>query len=624
MRLFAGYIITASLLMVMYAFSDDVWADLQQVESPTDMIENQVPIETIDLTESSTVHAQDGTKIATLHGTEHRNYIPFEQLPISVIHAFVAAEDNHFFEHTGIDGSAIIRAMIVNARSQTPQQGGSTITQQLARNLFLSHAKTYKRKLNEAFFSYQLENQLSKEEIFELYSNAIYFGNGVYGIETASQYYFGKTVRELSLGEIALLCGIPNSPNHYDPTRHLEPAMSRQHYVLQKMKENQFITEEEWQQAKKEKITLQVTKSEYLYPDYTSYVLHELKQLIRHSEGFEEKWQQANLDEEKEKIDRELDQFVYDLVYKQGVKIETHLNTTLQKEAQKGLKTLPAQVEGAFVILDHQTRQVAAMVGGKNMKANEFNRAYQAYRQPGSTIKPLLAFAPFLDVTSTPLNVPINASPICKGDYCPQNYGNAVYGKVSIREAIGKSINTAAVRLTDRIGVKKAFNYLEPFDFQEVYETDQKLSSVLGGFTKGVSPLEMTNAYTTFSNGGNYQPSRAIKRVLKPNGELLYTWGDKPKEVWSKNTNDKMRTLLNHVMTSGTGRQASIPAPYIGGKTGTTNNTKDLWFIGMTDRYTAGIWVGKDKPAPIPYVQSQAQHMKVWKQIMRTTLRQKG
>ncbi len=616
LRLLAGYIITASLLMVVYLFADDVLTDLQKVETPTDMIENEVPIESIDLTESSTVHAQDGTKIATLHGTEHRIYIPYEQMPISVLHAFVAAEDNHFFEHTGIDGSAIIRAMIVNARSETPQQGGSTITQQLARNLFLSHAKTYKRKLNEAFFSYQLENQLSKEEIFELYSNAIYFGNGVYGIETASQYYFGKTVRKLSLGEIALLCGIPNSPNHYDPTQHLEAAISRQHYVLQKMKENRFITEEEWQQAKKEKITLQVTKPEYLYPDYTSYVLHELNQLIRNAEHFEEKIQQAETDEEKKKLEDELDEFVYNLVYEQGIKIETHLDTTVQQQAQKGLNTLPGSVEGAFVVLDHQNYEIAGLVGGKNMKANEFNRAYQAYRQPGSTIKPLLAFAPFLDVTSTPLNIPINASPICKEDYCPKNYGNAVYDNVSIREAIGKSINTAAVRLTDRIDVHKAFNYLNPFDFREVYESDQKLSSVLGGFTRGVSPLEMTNAYTTFSNGGNYQPSRAIKRVLTPQGKLLYAWEDKPKEVWSESTNDKMRTLLKYVMTNGTGRKAYFPGSYIGGKTGTTNDFKDLWFVGITDRFTAGIWVGKDTPAPIRTVQSQAQHLTIWKQIM--------
>lgn len=619
MKLIAGYIMTISLLFITYWFADDVWANLQQVEPPAKMIEKEVPIESTNLVQSTTILAQDHSKITTLHGTEHRIYIPYEQLPISVIHGFVAAEDNHFFEHTGIDGSAIVRAMIVNARSQSTAQGGSTITQQLARNLFLNHTQTYKRKLNEAFFSYQLEKQFSKEEIFELYSNAIYFGNGVYGIETASRYYFGKTVQKLSLAEIALLCGIPNSPINYDPTKHLEAAIKRQQYVLEKMRQNHFITTKDYEQASNESIELNVTKPEYSYPDYTSYVLNELKELVRRSEDFSEKLKQAETEEEKSNIQRQLDQKVYDLIYKQGVQIETNLNKQIQDEAKRAMKSLPRNVEGAFVVLDHRNHQVIAMIGGKNMEANHFNRAYQAYRQPGSTIKPLLAFAPFLDVTSSPLNVPISAEPFCKALYCPKNYGNEVYGKVSIREAIGKSINTAAVRLTERVGVDQAFQYLEPFDFQKIVVKDRNITSVLGGFTSGISPLEMTDAYTTFSNRGNYQPSRAIKRVLTPEGQVLYQWKDQKQQVWSENTNDKMRTLMNYVMTNGTGRQAYLPTPYIGGKTGTTNDIKDLWFVGMTDRFTAGIWVGKDTPAPIIDVQRNAQHLKIWKQIMQTT-----
>ncbi|WP_349409536.1 transglycosylase domain-containing protein [Pseudalkalibacillus sp. SCS-8] len=615
MKLITGFIISAAMLLAICFLADNVWADIQQVQTPSELIEKQVTLDTYELVQSSTIHDENGKKIQTLHGTEHRTYITFEQLPPSVIHAFVAAEDNHFFEHTGIDGSAIIRAFLVNARSQSTEQGGSTITQQLARNLFLNHEKTYKRKLNEALFSYQLEKEFSKEKILELYSNAIYFGNGVYGIETASQFYFGKSVSDLTLAEIALLCGIPNSPNKYDPIKNMDTAQKRQQYVLKKMLDNQYITQAEFDKAKAKPIRLKVTRTKQLYPDYTSYVIHELKELVKVRDGFDEKIAKAATAEEKENIHAQLNEVVYNLIYDKGVKIETFLDTDLQKHAQKNIQRIPHKVEGAFVIIDHNHHKIKALIGGKQMKANEFNRAYQAYRQPGSTIKPLLSFAPYLEVTGSSISVPVNASPLCKQDYCPQNYGNAIFNTVSMKSAIGKSINTAAVRLTSQIGIDKAFEYLKPFSFQKVSDNDRHLPSVLGGFDYGMTPLELTNAYTTFSNNGNYQPSRAIKRVLSHKGEILYEWEDKPTRVWSKNTNIKMRTLLNYVMTNGTGRVATLPTPYIGGKTGTSNAIKDLWFVGITDRYTAGIWMGKDKPAPIQA--SQLLHLKIWKDIMQ-------
>jgi penicillin-binding protein 1A len=342
---------------------------------------------------------------------------------------------------------------------------------------------------------------------------------------------------------------------------------------------------------------------------------------VRHSEPFIHKWKKAGTLEEKQKIKENIEAYVCELIYEKGIIIETHLNANIQRKASEGLKQLPSGVEGAFVVLDHNTHQVAAIIGGKNMEATEFNRAFQAYRQPGSAIKPLLAYAPFLDVTSSTLNVPIDASPYCKHGYCPQNFGYSVYSNVSIREAIGKSINTAAVRITDQIGVERAFQYVKPFHFEKVIQKDHTVASVLGGLTYGVTPLELTNAYTTFSNGGSYKPSRAIKRVLSTDGTVLFEWKEKPQRVWKKETNDKMRTLLNYVVTNGTARRAYLSSPYIGGKTGTTNDVKDLWFIGMTDRFTAGIWVGKDKPAPIRHVQRNSQHLRIWKEIMETTLR---
>ncbi|MCF6410980.1 transglycosylase domain-containing protein [Pseudalkalibacillus salsuginis] len=617
MKLLAGYIGIISLLLSSFMLTTHAWREIKSVEPPSKMIDSEIPIDSVQLAKSSTILADDGSIIDTIHGTEHRIYIPYEQLPSSVIHAFIAAEDNHFFKHRGVDGTAIIRAIVINAKSNSIDQGGSTITQQLARNLFLSHTKTYKRKLHEAFYSYRLEQELTKEKIFELYSNAIYFGNGIYGIETASRFYFGQSINQLSLSEIALLCGIPNSPIKYDPITNMDRSLERQRYVLRKMFENKYIKEEEYNKAMNSDIVLDVLRPVHEFPDYTSYTLRELKDLVSQSEGFDEKLKNAETTGEKKKIRSELDRFVYQLVYEKGIKIETNLDKGIQINTREQLGQLPYEVEGAFVVIDHTTHKLKALIGGKKMKANEFNRAYQSYRQPGSAIKPLLAFVPIIEQKALPLNVPVDASPFCKQTYCPSNYGNATYRNVSLKEAMGKSINTAAVRMVDSVGIEQAFQFLEPFSFKKVSAKDHRLPTVLGGFDYGLSPLELTNAYTAFSNNGLYQPSRAIKSVHTIDGRLLYQWKDKPRQVWSSDTNEKMRILLSYVMTNGTGRQANIPSKYTGGKTGTTNDNKDLWFVGMTERYTAGIWVGKDRPAPITNVQSRVLHLKIWKDVMK-------
>ncbi|WP_408011567.1 transglycosylase domain-containing protein [Pseudalkalibacillus sp. A8] len=407
--------------------------------------------------------ADDGSIIDIIHGTEHRIYIPYEQLPSSVIHAFIAAEDNHFFKHPGVDGTAIVRAIVFNAKSNSIDQGGSTITQQLARNLFLSHTKTYKRKLHEAFYSYRLEQDLTKEKIFELYSNAIYFGNGIYGIETASQFYFGKSVDQLSLSEIALLCGIPNSPIKYDPIKNIEQSLEQQRNVLRKMFENKYIKEEEYNIAMSSDIVLDVSRPVHEFPDYISYTLHELKNLVSQSEGFDKMLKNTENAKEKETIRSELDRFVHQLVYEKGIKIETSLDKTIQNNAQKQLNQLPHDVEGVFVVIDHTTHRLKALIGGKKVKANEFNRAYQSYRQPGSAIKPFLVFVPFIEQKALPLNIPVDASPFGKQTYCPSNYGNATYKNVLLKEALGKSINTAAVRMVDSVGIEQAFLFLDLF-----------------------------------------------------------------------------------------------------------------------------------------------------------------
>jgi penicillin-binding protein 4 len=305
-------------------------------------------------------------------------------------------EDEHFYNHRGFDITGIARAIWVNAQSDSFEQGGSTISQQLARNLFLSNEKTYNRKLKELLYSYQLERKHSKEKILELYANAIYFQNGIYGIETAAHYYFRKSVQHVSLAEIAFLCAIPNNPTLYDPLKNYENTKKRQKLILAKLLEKGFITKEEQQQAVKEQIQIKQKEHIDLYPDYVTYVHYELKELISRQEGFHEKINNAKNDADKEKIERQLNDQVKHLLAS-GIKVYTGLDQNIQRIATQSLQHhLPGKIEGAAVVIDHSTHQIAAIVGGKQYKKNSFHRGFQAYRQPGSAIKPLLVYGPLL------------------------------------------------------------------------------------------------------------------------------------------------------------------------------------------------------------------------------------
>jgi penicillin-binding protein 1A len=308
-----------------------------------------------------------------------------------------------------------------------------------------------------------------------------------------------------------------------------------------------------------------------------------------------------------------------DELLKSGAVIETALDPKLQMEAVKAVqKRLPYQdIEGAAVVVDHVSKQIVALAGGKNVGLEEFNRAYQARRQPGSSIKPLLAYGPYVDVFGAKAQSVISGARICEGSYCPSNYGGAVYNTVSLKKAMASSINTAAVRALKKTGVEKAFSYLEPFQFSAVEQSDHQLASALGGFSKGFSPLELTSAYTVFSNDGNYVKPRLITKVKDKSGKVLFEWNDEPVRVWKPETNAVMRDMLEAVTTSGTARDARFSgSQYIGGKTGTTNAIKDLWFIGLTDRYTAGVWVGRDQPSSLKSIEGLSPEVMIWRDIM--------
>ncbi len=570
-------------------------------------ISSLAQLENMKLDENSRLLDRNGDLLYEFKSNESRVYLEYSKIPEHVRKAFIATEDQGFIQHHGVDGKAIARAFITNSSAGSVQQGGSTITQQLARNLFLTHERTYDRKLKELLISYRIEQQLSKEKILELYINSIYFQNGVYGIEKASRFYFSKPVGELSVAETALLAAIPNNPMLYDPLTQLENTMKRQKWILLKMKEQGYINEAAYEASLKQKITLSVSQPVVPYPEIVGYIKEELLSLIATAP--------ANKGLTAEELLLKRDQ-----LFKSGVVVETALDPELQKEAVRALNNrLPYNdVEGSVVIVDHVSKEIVSMVGGKNVGLEEFNRAHQAKRQPGSSIKPLLVYGPYVDVYGAKPHSLISAASICEGNYCPNNYGGASYGTVSLKKAMASSINTAAVRALRRTGVNKAFSYLQHFGFSSVTKEDHQLASALGGFSKGFSPLELTSAYTAFSSGGTFVKPRLITSVKDKNGKVLYAWKEEPVSVWSGKTNSVMREMLAAVTTSGTARDARFAgSTYIGGKTGTTNDARDLWFIGLTDRYTAGVWVGRDKPSSLHSIESASPEVMIWRDIMR-------
>lgn len=605
------------LLCIIPLFAFTVIAsgkEVKQMKSLDQVLDKNINLKDISLVQNSYMYDRDGSLVSEIVSDhENRVLVPFNKIPEEVKQIFLTSEDRHFYEHKGFDFMGMVRATASNVKDKKIDQGASTITQQLSRNLYLSHERSFSRKLTELAYSYQLEKKYTKNEILEAYLNTIYFNNGVYGVGSAAEFYFSKPLKSLTVGEMAFICAIPNNPTLYDPLKHFDYTKSRQERLLKGLKDAGVITDKELKKAIKQKIKLDVEKREDKYPDYVSYVNDEFTQLVSESEGFDKRLQKAS-GKQKEKIENKLSARVSTLM-KDGVKIYTALDPYMQNQvvAQMNSKLPYADVQGGAAVINHQTHQIIALSGGKNYQKYDFNRAYQAYRQPGSSIKPLLDYGPYIEQTGATTSSTIDASKFCSKDYCPQNYNNRTYGTVTLDTAFKNSYNTPAIRMLDRVGIQKAFSYIEPYHFAKLVDSDYLLPAALGGFTNGMTPLEMTKAYTTFGNSGSYTPSHAITKVTDLKGKTLYKWNDKATQIFSVRTNMQLKKLMSSVVKSGTGKKAYFNAPYIGGKTGTSNDYHDMWFVGLTDTYTMGVWVGKDTPTSVEYLHSISPQLSIWK-----------
>jgi penicillin-binding protein 4 len=616
MRVFTGFLTVICFMAIFFTTLFFTTEEVDRVQGFQDELESTVNTDQLNLNKTSLLLDENGSVFSEVN-RPFRLYVEDEKIPPFVKEILVVSEDQHFYEHVGFDAGAILRAVVKNLVFTHIQQGGSTITQQLARNLYLGQEKTYNRKLTELFYAHEIESSLSKDEILELYLNVIYFSNGVYGIETASQYYFQKSVSELNKAEMAFIASIPNNPGKYDPVDHFDQTKVRQERLLDILVNTERLAKEEADKLKKTPIKLNIRKKIDRYPDYAFYVEEELRELISLHEGYKVQLENASSPQEKERIIKNLDDR-FESVISSGVRIQTALDPELQQKSVRALNTglRGEKLQGASVTIDNETRRIAALTGGKEYKKYNFNHAFQAYRQPGSSIKPLLVYAPYLETFKSSIYEKVNANRYCVGDYCPINYGGLQPGTVTLNQSLAQSYNASALRLMEKVGIEKAFDKISAFSFEKLTKQDRTYAASIGGFTYGFSPLEMTDAYTSFING-SYTESHAIVNVKDGKGKILYEWKNEPEQVWSKDTTAKMRQMLANAAANGTGKAAYVSKPYAGIKTGTTNNYHDYWVMGLTNEYTTGVWVGHDMPQNMSRIERLRPSHKIWQAIMK-------
>ena len=610
-----GYFLILCSILLLLLVGSGVWEEVAAVKVHEEKMEASIHLPQIQQQLPVTLLDENG-QVFSEEYVEWREPLSYDEFPKIVKDIFIYSEDAAFFDHIGFDVSAIARAVMANSAGQTIQQGGSTITQQLVRMRYLSEEKTYERKLMELFYAYELEQLYDKEEILQMYLNEMYFSHQVYGIASAATYYFGRPLGELSIAEIAFISAIPNNPGLYDPLRNFDGTKKRQERLLDTLAQNEAISLEDAASFKQQPIELHIKKKIQHHPSYSTYALQELRWLVSESEGYQERLDKSKNPEERSAVLLELDAAVDNLLAG-GIKIYTALQPQKQKADEAAVNDILSShgIEASAVVIDNHTREIVSMFAGRNYKKLNLHRAFQTPRQPGSSFKPLIDYAPAMELLGyTPAST-ISGAPYCIGGFCPQNYGGGIYGNVSVSTAFSRSYNTSAIRLLHKVGLEQAFSYLERFSFRSLVDEDRNFSSGLGGLTYGVTSLEMADAYTSFIDG-SYVPARAIRKVTDLDGNVLYEWPHERDVVWSTKTVRHMRTLLTDVVRKGTGTGLSTSTSYIGAKTGTTNDFKDYWVAGLTENYTTAIWIGHDKPRNMQSLEKYKIHFSIFNAIM--------
>ena len=610
-----------------YYFYGGYGKQVEELRQEAVRLVRQSDVNTFKANQTSIVYASDGSVISTLKGEKDSYYVSIEEMPVDVVTAIVSIEDKKFFRHHGIDYRALLRAVKAMVQNGEVKQGGSTITMQLARNIFLSQEKTWQRKVEEMYIATELENKYSKNQILEFYLNNIYFGNGYYGIQSAARGYFDRDVESLSLSQIAFLCAIPNNPTLYDPMTNKDNTVSRRDRILKNMLDDGKISQMDYAQAVAEQITLNrpqaLAKNDYV-ETYTYYcatrALMEQQGFVFHEDFKTDEEQQAYED-------------TYSALYSEcqkklytgGYRIYTSIDLSLQDELQQSVNdTLSGytgvndegvyELQASAVCIDNDNGYVRAIVGGRSQEFPGYtlNRAYQSFRQPGSAIKPLTVYTPSFEQNYTPDTIVVD-EPIEDG---PRNANGTYLGEITVRTAVEKSVNTIAWKLYDQLTPDKGLSYLKAMNFSRISPSDYRLATALGGFTNGVSALEMASGFAAIENDGYYRTQTCIVKIEDGNGTVLYDSGQKPVLIYKKNAARMMTDVLKGVITNGTGKGLDLGDMPCAGKTGTTNDQKDGWFVGYTRYYTTSVWVGYDMPKKLQGLMGNTYPGKIWQSFM--------
>ena len=512
-----------------------------------------------------TILSADGQVVQKI-GPASREKLSAGQLPPLVEQAFIAAEDQRFYQHHGIDPVGIARALVRNITERSVEEGASTITQQLARTVFLSQDRTLVRKLKEAALAGKLERQLSKRQILTEYLNLVYLGSSAYGVADAAWIYFSKSPDQLSLSEAALIAGLPPAPSVYSPLVNPELALRRRAIVLRRMREAGFISEAAQQQAEAEPLALRPAEPKYWVsraPYFSSWVQQELPRVLS-----------------REQLEVG------------GLTVRSSLNLAWQEQAQKAIDTYASgEMEGALVAMEPGTGLVRALVGGKDFATSQFNRAVQALRSPGSTFK-LFVYLTALQEGMKPERL-LRDSARCFAGYCPRNFGNRYFGTVTMVQALQNSLNTVAVALLQELGFDKVIATAKKLGLNR--EMGRFYPLALGAEEQTV--LDMTAAYAAVVNRGLYVSPTPFEEIIGPNGEVLWSRrldGDRGRRAVPSDVADAMVWMLEQAVRNGTGSGAALPNRPVAGKTGTSEGGRDLWFIGAIPQLTTGVWLGYD------------------------------
>lgn len=523
---------------------------------------------------TSIIYDGQSDVVTRLHGVQDRTWVSISELQPSTVYAFISAEDARFFEHEGVDVIRIAGAIVADIKAGSYVQGASTISQQLIKLSHLTSEKTISRKAEEAALAYEMERQYSKEDILEMYLNYVYFGGGYYGIEAAAKGYFGVHASDLTLDQSAMLAGILKSPSGYAPHINYAASINRRNNILRLMRDYGYITDDEKKQASAGRPTILHDKREEYSGYYTDAVTKSAAALMG---------------------------ITVDELIRGGYSIYSAMDSDIQhycEEMFKNGELFPAEdSEAAIVVLEPSTGMVVAMVGGRSYTGGiSFNRATDIRRQPGSVIKPVIAYAPAFEYLNYTAADMILDEETTFADYTPSNYGNKYYGWVTVREAVTKSLNVPAVKTLSEVGVERAKDFAKRCGI-EFDDKDDSLALALGGFTYGVSPLQIAGAYSCFASGGIYNTPTLIKKITDRNGLTVYEYRQDNRRVMSEANAYILTSMLKSVVTEGTGHRLNTLDIPIAGKTGTVglaNGNRDAWMAGYTPEYTAVVWQGYD------------------------------